>query len=128
MAERSEAVMELVERELKKNPDVSTQELYDKAAKVESDIKDLSARQFNARYPLQVKRKMAPKKKSKPKKRTSRKARSSSNAGDVDREAIRSVLMDLVKDVTKAEDRAAVVDVLAGIDGYVDKVAEAAKG
>ncbi len=127
MAERSEEVMELVERELKKNPDASTQELYEKAVKVDSDIKDLSARQFNARYPLQVKRKMAPSK-PKSKKRTRRKTRRSSKAGDVNREAVRGVLLELVKDVTKAEDRAAVVDVLAGMDAYVDKIAKAAKG
>lgn len=122
--------MELVERELEKNPDVSTKELYRKATEASPKIGELSLRQFNARYPLQVKRQMAP---SKPKKQrrsggASRGSRQKAAGGAVDREAVRGVLLELVKDVTAAEDRAAVVDVLAGIDGYVDKVTKAVKG
>lgn len=134
MADRDPKVMELVERELEKNPDVSTKELYRKATDASPKIGELSLRQFNARYPLQVKRQMAP---SKPKKQrrsggasrgASGGSRQKAAGGAVDREAVRSVLLELVKDVTAAEDRAAVVDVLAGIDGYVDKVTKAVKG
>lgn len=54
-ADRNEDVMEMVEEELRKDPETSNQELREKAEEIDSDIADLSARQFNARYPLQVK-------------------------------------------------------------------------
>lgn len=50
----------MVEKELKKNPDISNTELRDKAAKIDSRVEKLTPRQFNARYPLQVKREMNP--------------------------------------------------------------------
>lgn len=131
MADRDQNVMEMVEKEIKKNPDVSTKELYRKATEVSEKMKELSLRQFNARYPLQVKRQMAPEKPKTQRRRTRRSesARSStSSTGDVNREAVRSVLLALAKDVTAAEDRAAVVDVLAGIDDYVDQVTKAVRG
>ncbi len=124
MTERSEAVMKLVERELKKNPDVETRELYEKAVKADPDIKDLTLRQFHARYPLQVKRKRASQG-AKSKRRT-RKARKPRKAANANRDAVRDALLELAKDVTKAEDQAGLVDLVSEIDGYVDKVMKAA--
>ena len=57
--ERNPDVMEMVERELRENPDVSNKDLKLKAEEIDEEIEELSARQFNARYPLQVKRKLA---------------------------------------------------------------------
>ena len=57
MAKTDDKVMAVVEKELEKDPDASVQDLYDKAKSVKSAIGKLTLRQFNARYPLQVKRK-----------------------------------------------------------------------
>ena len=57
--DRNPDVMEMVERELRENPEVSNRDLKLKAEEIDEDVEDLSARQFNARYPLQVKRKLA---------------------------------------------------------------------
>ena len=56
--ERNERVMEMVEEALRENPDVSNDELQERAAEIDPAIADLSARSFHARYPLQVKRQM----------------------------------------------------------------------
>lgn len=68
MAEASAKVMDMVQSELKKNPDISNRELREKAVSIDKGVEKLSARQFNATYPLQVKRSMAP-----PRKRTAKK-------------------------------------------------------
>jgi len=51
-------IMAMVERMLAKNPDVSVGALFDKAKGMDSSIRRLSRRQFHARYPLQVKRRL----------------------------------------------------------------------
>ncbi|MDP2496990.1 MAG: hypothetical protein Q8W44_03260 [Candidatus Palauibacterales bacterium] len=58
-AKRDRTVMELVEQALKSDREMSTEELYERAKKVNPAMKNLTLRQFNARYPLQVKRKLA---------------------------------------------------------------------
>lgn len=120
MAEKSEKVMEMVRAELKKNPDAGTQELFDKAKKIEGSLSDLSLRQFHARYPLQVKRKMAA---SKPSARSSSRKKKGKKASKKDgaaRAAARKGLLRFAKDVAAAEDRADVIDVLTSVDSYVD--------
>lgn len=119
MAATNEKVMAMVEEEIRKDPEVDTQALYDKAKKIDKGIGGLSARQFNARYPLQVKRRMAP-----PRPRRSRR-RAPKNDG---RGAVRTVLLDLAKEVASAEDKADVVDLVAGVDKYVDRVMKAVAG
>jgi len=56
MAETKPRVMDLVRKELVKDPSISSEALYQKAKKVDRSIGSLSIRQFHARYPLQVKR------------------------------------------------------------------------
>lgn len=137
MADTNPQVMEMVEKELKKNRDISNTELLEKAAKVDSNVEELTPRQFNARYPLQVKRAMKPAKRSRKKattanrtrKRATMKPRSQrrSNATDgKQRDGVRDVLLQLAKDVGNAEGKGDVVDVVAGIDAYVDRVIKAA--
>lgn len=57
--DRNPAVMEMVEETLRENPDYSTKDLKLKAEEIDEDIEELSIRQFNARYPLQVRRKLS---------------------------------------------------------------------
>lgn len=56
MAETNPKVMAMIERELGKDPSISNEALLEKAKKIDAAVGRLSARQFNARYPLQVKR------------------------------------------------------------------------
>lgn len=115
MPERNPQVMEMVQRELKKKPDTPTTKLYEKAKTVDAAIGKLSVRQFHARYPLQVKRG-----------RAGAKPRRGGGKKQVNRDAVRSTLLQLVKDVAAADGKAGMVDLVSGIDKYVDRVAKAA--
>lgn len=81
MANINEKVMDMVRREIAKNPDVKSGELYEEAKKLDRSMSSLSLRQFHAQYPLQVKRAMKtgarvskPRKSAAKKKRAARKA------------------------------------------------------
>ncbi len=147
MAEVNAKVMEMVKSELKKNPDISNKELLQKATSIDKSVGKLSARQFNATYPLQVKRAMAPPRKRSAKKRGKKgatkrsggarasgkrgagrkaaKGRASAPAGGSNsRDQVRKVLVQLARDVAEG-DRGALVEVAAGIDRYVDRVLKA---
>jgi len=121
MADVDPKLMAFVEAELKKTPDVSTNELFEKAKKKHPTAKELSVRQFHARYPLQVKRRMSLAKgggRRKPRRRTRRAAR---------REAVRDALLRFASDLSAAEERKDLVKLLAEVDKYVDDVLEASK-
>lgn len=122
-------VLEMVESEIKKNPDISNAELRSKAEGIDKSVTKLTARQFNARYPLQVKRGLKPRKRGGRKKAPARKraAGTANGAGKSqnNREAIRNVLLDLARDVANASGKGDVVDVIAGMDRYVDRVIKA---
>jgi hypothetical protein len=115
MAAVNEKVMKMVEDELRENPGVSTKELFQKAAKLDKSISGLNARQFNALYPLQVKRRMAPRRT-----RTTAAARSRRRA--VDRAAVRTALLKFAMDIAAAEERADVIEVIGNVDQYDDRV------
>lgn len=133
MAEANPRVMEMVEAELKKNPDISNPELFERAKAIDSSVEGMTARQFNATYPLQVKRAMRPRKPAAPRKRQPRaKKRAAPRRETVTapadhrgRDQVRKVLMELARDVAKAEGKGDVIDVIAGIDRYVDRVVKA---
>ncbi len=59
-------VMAAVERAIKKEPKISSADLFLKVTKRHESVRDLSLRQFNARYPLQVRRRIAAKEGRKP--------------------------------------------------------------
>ncbi len=120
MADVNEKVMKMVEDEIKKNPSVATSDLFQKATKVDKSIEKLSPRQFNARYPLQVKRRMSPPRRGRaggPRRRRARGA---------NRDAIRGVLLQFAQDLAGAEGKGDVVKLIAGIDKVVDRVEKAA--
>lgn len=131
MAEANPKVMEMVEAELKKNPDISNKELLEKAKSLDKGVAKLTPRQFNGTYPLQVKRAMNPPRRRA--RRTGKKAakpaggRSRANAGpSKGRDGVRTVLLELARDVANAQGKGDVVDVIIGIDRYVDRVVKAA--
>lgn len=121
MAKANPKVMGMIETEIKKNPDISNPELLEKAKAIDKGVAKLSPRQFNAMYPLQVKRAMKP---ARPARRAKR--RTSGVAADAaGRDRVRSVLLELARDVARAEGKGELVDVVAGIDRYVDRVLKA---
>ena len=56
MARVIDRVMNMVREELTKRPNVTTRELFDRAKRMEPSMRSMTIRQFNATYPLQVKR------------------------------------------------------------------------
>jgi hypothetical protein len=137
MAEANPKVMEMVQAELSKNPDITNKELFEKAKGIDKSAGKLSARQFNARYPLQVKRTMAPKAKKKSRRPAAkgrkpatggrgRKGATAAAPADAGRDRVRTLLLELARDVANAQGKGDVVDVIVGIDRYVDRVIKAA--
>lgn len=129
MATDPDKVMAFVREQLEANPDIATAELFEKAKKVDDGVKQLSLRQFNARFPLQIKRK-----ESLAKGGGRRRASSSRRGGSrrtsrktvARREAMREVLLGFAADLSDAEERSQLVRVLAGVDAYVDQALKAA--
>ena len=127
-----EKVMKFVEETLKKSPDIQLDDLFERAKQVGPEVRDLSKRQFNARYPLQVKRRQA---------LANRAASGSARGGRAGglseprvrgrrgsvatRDSIREVFLQFAKDVSGAEARSDLVEVLANVDRYVDRVLKA---
>jgi hypothetical protein len=125
-------VFAAVEGALEKNPSASVDELYELAKSVNSSVGKLSKRQFHARYPLQVKRRMHPprsrrKTRAKSAKRGAGRARSTngSAANGSARESVRAALLKFASDLAGAEARKDVVKVVASVDRYVDDVMKA---
>lgn len=115
--ERNQRVMDMVESTLRENPDVKNDVLHKRASEIDPSISELSARSFNARYPLQVKRNLAQEKE-----RGTTRTNSSVTSSDDLRARVRKALLDFAKDVTKAGDRGKVVEVVRDVDSYVDRV------
>lgn len=131
MAEVKDKVMDMVRKELEKNPDAENKELYEKATKVDGSIADLTLRQFHARYPLQVKRQKAQKSGGGGRKKTtsSSRGKKSGKGPAVDRDKVRAALLQFAKDVSSAEGQAStLIDVLENVDDYVDQVVKAVDG
>ena len=132
MAEVDEKVMSFVERVLDEDPEIELEELFERAKKSNSSVADLSKRQFNARYPLQVKRRRSQARRAREgagKKRGTKTARPPTRGGDkaaASREAVRQVFLEFATDITGAEERKELVRVLANVDRYVDQAIKGA--
>lgn len=132
-------VMDMVREELAKNPDITNEELFEKAKAIDPEIANLSMRQFNARYPLQVKRAQgrapdaeAPRGRQR---RTgaarSTRAPSSSRRANARLAAaapIRAAFLEFAEELLAATEKgtAAVVRVVGNVDQYVERVLKAA--
>lgn len=128
MPEVDGKVMRYVEGVLTKKPDIELDELFHLTKKSHRSVAKLSKRQFNARYPLQVKRRRALaekaadpiiRKKAPVRKRA---ARPPSAPSSGDRELVRKIFLQFATDIAGAEERKDLVKVLADVDGYVDDV------
>jgi hypothetical protein len=121
-------VMKFVEDTLKKSPTIQLEELFTRAKGVSTSIRKLSKRQFNARYPLQVKRRRAQSARKKgPKTRmagstsSSGPRRLSLGRGGEGREGVRQIFLQFATDIAGAEEGKDLVMVLANVDRYVDQ-------
>lgn len=119
--DRNPDVMEFVEKALRENPDASVAALQEQAALIDASVGELSARSFNARYPLQVKRKLA-----RGKEEPGREGADSPEHSESlpSRPQIREVLVEFAQDVVGAPDRGTVVNVVREVDSYVDRILE----
>ncbi len=135
MAKTDEKVMNLVENELEKNPDISVEDLYEKAKANSPSVGELTLRQFNARYPLQVKRRRSRKKSPGPTRRRQstpkpagkarQKKRPEPEVERGERERVRKTFLRFASDLAAAEERKDLVDVVANVGAYVDQVLKA---
>jgi hypothetical protein len=126
LANVDEKVLAAVEAALKKNPGTSVDELMVIAKGVSPAISKLSKRQFHARYPLQVKRRMSAVKGGRRRSRKPAPRKGSAQAAAGAREAVRGAFLRFATDLAGAEARKDVVKVVAGVDKYVDEVLKAA--
>lgn len=134
MTEISQRILDMVRRELVEHPDVENGELYEKARRLDPDaMKDVDRRQFNARYPLRVKRFELKSRKPKdaaprrtPRKPVSRAAERASVgsdvAGQLDRDGVRDIFLRFAQELANADSRGEIVSVVAGVDAYVEQV------
>ncbi len=141
------AVMEYVERTLEANPGISNADLFAGAREIDPSVGQLTGRQFHAKYPLQVKARLAKAAAPKPKpppepevptaeEPTAPDLPSAAGAGDPeapptgagDPLAVRRLLLDLSRELASAESKAEVIEVMARLDNYVAEIMEAARG
>ena len=130
------AVMEYVERMLEVNPGITNADLFAGAREIDPSVGQLTGRQFHARFPLQVKARLAraaaPEAKTPPEPEVP--TAEETAAADAppmetgDPVAVRRLLLDLAKELASAESKAEVIEVMARLDEYVAEIMEAARG
>ncbi|HSW31285.1 MAG TPA: hypothetical protein VLH75_17495 [Longimicrobiales bacterium] len=125
MSDIDPKVLSAVEAALEKHPEATVDELFAVALEVSKDVAGLSKRQFHARYPLQVKRKLSPPRPRRPRQARPRVKRSRKPADGSVRAAVRATLLQFASDLAAAEARKDLVRVVASVDRYVDEVLKA---
>lgn len=142
MPRLNEKVLAMVRQELETDSTITNKALLDRAKKISRAVGRLSPRQFHALYRLRVTRELAaerpaarrrgtrkkarsaPRKSARKTKPSAAKAPESASAREVDRRAIRAVLLDLALKVAAA-DKAAAIHLAESLDHYVDRVVAA---
>ncbi len=120
MAGNDDKVLDFVTQELEKDPEARTSDLFEKAKDLFSSVEQLSLRQFNARFPLQVKRK-------KSRARSGGRRRGAAGKRVTSRDAVREVFLRFASDLTAADEKKDLVKVLAELDTYIDDAIAAAR-
>lgn len=130
MAQSDQQLMTFVEEEMKKDPGISTSDLFEKAKAAMAAARDLTVREFHARYPLQVKRRasLAAGGGKRRRRAPARRSRKASKPAPLARDAVRAAMLKFAMDLSAAEARKDLVKVLARVDEYVDEVLKAASG
>ena len=139
-ADAGAAVLQYVTRMLGENPGVTNAELFKGACEIDASVADLAPRQFHAKYPLQVKRRLAvaaaeaeapatpaaPAPEPAPAPAPAREPEAPS-MGDGDAAAVRGMLLNLAREMANAGTQAETIEVMARLDGYVDDIMQAAR-
>jgi hypothetical protein len=112
MSDLKEDILNMVRKELKKNPDANNEDLFAKAIKIDPGLADLSPRQFNARYPLLVKRELAPRKPPT--------ARRKYKKHGPDREQVKNAMLLFTQQALSASP-GELLELVASVDNYVDQ-------
>lgn len=143
----SAAVLRYVTRRLKANPNVTNADLFARACEIDGSVAKLSPRQFHAKYPLQVKRRLARaaagtgkpavaerkaparrKPRAKPRARAkAAPAAATPSAGGGNPDAVRALLLNLARELAGAGTQAETIEVMARLDVYVDDIMRAAR-
>lgn len=135
----ADAVLAYVTRVLKRNPGVKNSELFAGACEIDASVAELSPRQFHAKYPLQVKRRLAaaeaPAAATKARRAVAPSvaepapppAAAAPAVGEGDAAAVRGLLLSLVRELANAGTQAETIEVMARLDGYVNDVMQAAR-
>lgn len=117
MAGSDEAILTMVRKQLRRKEPPDTEALYGRATQIDESVRDLSLRQFNAKYVLRVRREMkrsdkTPPVESKPK---------TPELSEETRARVREVFLQFARDVAAA-DRAGLIDLVENVDRYTDRV------
>ncbi len=143
MAERNEKIYERVLQELEKNPSLGSKELYAILRDADKAAGKDTLQQFHARYVLPAKKAVRkPESDGQPAPRARRRRTKAARNGQApaaveqparrgrrsrrqepDRDRIRQLLLQFAQDLTDAESRSNLVQVLGRVDSYVDKIA-----
>jgi len=130
VAQSDEKLMAFVRSEMEKNPEISTTDLFEKAKASVAAAKELTMRQFHARYPLQVKRQAslaAGGGKRRRRRAARRKGKDAAKAGNAARDAVRGALLKFASDLTAAEERKDLVHVVVHPGQDLHQVLKAAR-
>jgi hypothetical protein len=139
MAEVNAKVLDMVRREMARNPAVTNDALRKKAAAIDSSVRKLTPLQFHGTYRLTASRALASggNTKRQPTAARSGKRRDTSGTrgprkrapvsaatGDssADRATVRATLLELAAEVAGAESKTDIIAVLGSLDRYVDRV------
>lgn len=122
-----EKILNMVREQLQRTNPPSTEALYGRAARIDSSIRALSLRQFNARYPLRVRREMAREEKGTEVAETGEVEHAPPPSRDEpDRAALRQLFHDLAAHVATTDAGPALIDLFEEeLDGYVDRAVAA---
>jgi hypothetical protein len=143
MAERNQKVLEHVRQELGKNPELGSRELHQSAQQVDKSAGQDSLQQFHARYVLPVKREQRSsgaatgggRKGGRGRKGAestmveagqrpgrARRSRASRATEGSERDRVRELLLQFAQELTDAESRSSLVQVLGRVDQYVGRI------
>jgi len=123
-----EKVLRAVEELLLQDPSISMDALYEQISTAFPKVGELDRRQFNARYPLQIKRRLARESGATgaPRTRTRGGSPRKRQARLRSREQIREIVMGFAVSLAGAEGRSELVQAFTSVDEVVDRIVQAA--
>lgn len=127
-SEKQDKILEMVRRQLARAEPPSTEALYGRAVRIDASVRELTLRQFHARFPLRVYRERARTEAKKEGPAAAPEAPHTEGPGsdEEDRAALRQLFLDVAKDVAGLSSGPELIDWMAGrLEDYVDRAADA---